>query len=48
MDIEELKKEIGSYDDQLQTVEDTIKQYQEQLNELEEKAGEAKVRGDLC
>lgn len=41
--MEELRKEITSYDEQLQTVEETIKQYETQLEEHNEKARETKV-----
>ena len=41
--MEELKKEITSYEEQLKTVEETIEQYDKQLEELQEKVGETKV-----
>ncbi|KAJ8305459.1 hypothetical protein KUTeg_016004 [Tegillarca granosa] len=39
---EELKKEITSYEEQLQTVDETIKQYEEQIKDLTDKGKEAK------
>ena len=43
LEVEELQKEIKNYVEQLKTVDDTIQQYEEQIQELLDKMKSTKV-----
>jgi len=43
LEVEELQKEIKNYVEQLKTVDDTIQQYEEQIQELLNKMKSTKV-----